>query len=87
MGGCNMSFDSHPINNKATFAWEALSVMSTKIKEKTFRDLHEALTEWTCQYCQEVATTVRQGAAVCAQHSHVWALGAETVQLEASRSH
>jgi hypothetical protein len=82
-----MDFDSSSNVNKATFAWEALSAMSSKIKEKIFRDLHEAFTEWTCQYCQEVATTVRQGAAVCSQHSHLWALGAETVQLEASRSH
>jgi hypothetical protein len=61
--------------------------MSRKSEEQAFRDLHEALTEWTCQYCPEAATTVRQGAAVCSRHSQLWAIGAETVQLEASRSH
>jgi len=56
--------------------------MASKAKDKAFRDLHEALTEWTCQYCQEVAITIRQGAAVCSRHKHLWAIGSQTATLE-----
>ena len=38
-------------------------------RERAFRDRKEVLTEWTCHYCPEVATTIRQGAAVCWQHA------------------
>jgi Staphylococcal nuclease homologue len=38
-------------------------------RERAFRDKKEVLTEWTCHYCPEVATTIRQGAAVCWQHA------------------
>ena len=38
-------------------------------KEKVFRDTKEAITEWTCHYCPEVAITIRQGAAVCGLHA------------------
>ena len=38
-------------------------------RERAFRDRKEALTKWTCHYCPEVATTIRQGAAVCWQHA------------------
>jgi hypothetical protein len=61
--------------------------MMRKKQEQSFRDLHEALTEWTCQYCEQVATTVRQGVAVCSQHSSVWALGIEVPNWEVSRHH
>ena len=27
------------------------------------------LTEWTCSYCPSVATTIRQGSAVCYHHA------------------
>ena len=37
--------------------------------EKVFRDREEATTEWTCYYCPAVATTIRQGAAVCLLHA------------------
>jgi len=37
--------------------------------EKVFRDTKEAITEWTCHYCPEVAITIRQGAAVCLLHA------------------
>ena len=40
-----------------------------RTKEKVFRDKDEATTEWTCYYCPEVATTIRQGAAVCWFHA------------------
>ena len=29
----------------------------------------EELTEWTCSYCPSVATTIRQGLAVCYHHA------------------
>jgi hypothetical protein len=29
----------------------------------------EKFTEWTCTYCPSVATTIRQGVAVCHQHA------------------
>ena len=29
----------------------------------------EALTEWTCSYCPSIATTIRQGVAVCDHHA------------------
>ena len=29
----------------------------------------EAPTEWTCSYCPSVATTIRQGLAVCYHHA------------------
>ena len=61
--------------------------MSMKLHDKVFREVHETLTEWTCQYCQEVATTVRHGAAVCAQHSTLWAIGIEVTDLQAQRPH
>jgi hypothetical protein len=38
-------------------------------KEKVFRDREDAMTDWTCHYCPEVATTIRQGAAVCWLHA------------------
>jgi hypothetical protein len=38
-------------------------------RERAFRDRKEALTEWTCHYCPEVATTIRQGSAVCYHHA------------------
>ena len=38
-------------------------------KEKVFKDREEAITEWTCHYCPEVASTIRQGAAVCPLHA------------------
>jgi hypothetical protein len=61
--------------------------MTGRAHDKVFRDLHEALTEWTCQYCKDVATTVRHGAAVCSQHSHPWAIGIELAALQASLNH
>ena len=61
--------------------------MKMKTKDKAFRDLHEALTEWTCQYCKEAATTIRHDTAVCSQHRHPWAIGIEVAALQASRSH
>jgi len=38
-------------------------------KEKVCRATEEAVTEWTCHYCPDVATTIRQGAAVCWLHA------------------
>ena len=38
-------------------------------KENVFRDTEEAMTEWNCHYCPDVATTIRQGAAVCWLHA------------------
>jgi len=29
----------------------------------------EGVTEWTCSYCPSVATTIRQGSAVCYHHA------------------
>jgi hypothetical protein len=29
----------------------------------------EGFTEWTCSYCPSVATTIRQGSAVCYHHA------------------
>ena len=29
----------------------------------------EEFTEWTCSYCPSVATTIRQGSAVCYHHA------------------
>jgi hypothetical protein len=29
----------------------------------------EKFTEWTCSYCPSVATTIRQGVAVCHHHA------------------
>ena len=41
----------------------------TGTKEKVFRGTGEAITDRTCHYCPEVATTIRQGAAVCWLHA------------------
>jgi len=38
-------------------------------KEKVCRATEEAVTERTCHYCPDVATTIRQGAAVCWLHA------------------
>jgi hypothetical protein len=61
--------------------------MTSKTKDKAFRDLHESLTEWTCQYCKEVATTVRHGTAVCSHHSNLWTIGTDAAKLEATPIH
>jgi hypothetical protein len=37
--------------------------------DEIFRDQYEEITEWTCHYCSEVATTIRQGAGVCLSHA------------------
>lgn len=37
--------------------------------DEIFRDRYEEMTEWTCHYCSEVATTIRQGAGVCLSHA------------------
>jgi len=61
--------------------------MATKTEDKPFRDLHENLTEWTCGYCTQVATAIRQGVAVCPRHKHLWAVGPEPVVREAQANH
>ena len=38
-------------------------------KDKIFRDRQEEIIEWTCYYCPEAATTIRQGAPVCLFHA------------------
>lgn len=62
--------------------------MANKPVDKPFRELHETLTEWTCGYCKQAATTVRQGVAVCSHHKHLWAVGRQPpVTLEAPPNH
>ena len=46
--------------------------MAIKAKDKMFRDQQVEITEWTCHYCPEVATTIRQGAPVCLFHVSSW---------------
>jgi len=48
--------------------------MAWKTVEVIFRDSHDSQ-EWTCGYCRKVATTIRQGVAVCAQHKDLWTVG------------
>ena len=48
---------------------ERMGNTDKETRERAFRDRKEALTESTCHYCSEVATTIRQGAAVCWQHA------------------
>jgi hypothetical protein len=46
--------------------------MATGEWEKLFRDSRrDDLMKWRCHYCSDVATTMRQGAAVCAFHANV----------------
>jgi len=45
--------------------------MAPKLKtiDELVRDRYEEMTQWTCHYCSAVATTIRQGAAVCLPHA------------------
>ncbi|HEX8750738.1 MAG TPA: hypothetical protein VF732_06455 [Nitrospira sp.] len=50
--------------------------MASKLKnsrlkniDEIFRDRDEEITGWTCHYCPEVPTTIRQGAGVCLSHA------------------
>jgi len=62
--------------------------MAWKNIEVIFRDTHETIQEWTCGYCKQVATTIRQGVAVCPQHRDLWTVGVQPpVQTEAAPNH
>ena len=68
-----------------------VGVVAKKYVEVIFRDTHDNQ-EWTCEYCKQVATTIRHGVAVCPQHKHLWTVGAEPSSIvpappEASPNH
>jgi hypothetical protein len=62
--------------------------MKKKNVEIIFRDTHDTQ-EWTCGYCKRVATTIRQGVAVCPLHKYLWTVGFQppSVPADASVNH
>ena len=62
--------------------------MGKKNVEIIFRDTHDTQ-EWTCGYCKRVATTIRQGIAVCPLHKYLWTVGVQppSVPTEALTNH
>jgi hypothetical protein len=61
--------------------------MRKKFVEIIFRDTHDTQ-EWTCGYYKRVATTIRQGVAVCPLHKYLWTVGFQpSVPADASVNH